>query len=274
MKELFRSKMPDPSDQRIDIIMPVVEKDLDTLPLSLEGIRRNVLNPIGRIYLIGPENRRIAKFAKENDCVFIDEQDVLGFGPKDLNVVTHSGVDRSGWLFQQFLKLSGEIGTEKWFVTMDADHVLLRPHTFIDSERRHVFYQSYECNLPYYRTLRRILGDMPLSGLSFVAHKMVFNKDKLKRMRETIERHGYDRMKWWQVILNALDMSDISPFSEFETYGNFIENEDKVCLPWRSKNIRNWTEVPNYDDLKGKYGRKYLSATLSAYNRCVMKNNE
>lgn len=268
LKLLFKHNIPLPAEINIDIIMPIIAKDLDVLPLSLEGIRRNCANRISEIYLVAPNVPEIVRFAKENNCIFVDELTVLSFGPKDINVIAENGDDRSGWIFQQFIKLSGNIGKEKWFVTLDADHILLKPHTFVDKNLRHVFYQSKECHLPYYTLIKKILGDIHLSRLSYVAHKMVFNKESLKFLRNEIEsNYNSDGLRWWQKIIHYLDLSTLSPFSEFETYGNYIEKKKKICIPWNNINIKNWDKVPSYDELLTKYGNKYLAATFSAYNR-------
>ncbi len=260
--------MPLPAEIKIDIIMPITTKDLEVLPLSLEGVRRNCTNKISNIFLVGPDIPELVRFANNNNCIFVDEQTVLGFGPKELNIITENGENRSGWIFQQLLKLSGDISKEKWFVTMDADHILLKPHTFVDKNLHHVFYQSKECHIPYYQIIKKLLGDIHFSNLSYVAHKMVFNKTDLKLLKNEItDNNKSSGLNWWQTIIQNLDLTSISPFSEFEIYGNFIEKENKKCLPWRNVNIKNWDKLPSYEELVKKYGKKYLAVTFSAYNR-------
>lgn len=262
-----RRKMPEPGEIPVDVIIPIVEKDLDILPLSLKGIRNNVANRIKNIYIVAPSKPAIIEFAKANGCIFVDELTVLGYGPKSLGIKTESGADRSGWLFQQLLKLSGTVGTEEWFITMDADHILLRPHTFVDKEGRHVFYQSAQCHKPYYTALKKLLGERELDPLSYVAHKMAFNKGDLKRLREAIERHSAEGGSWDRIIARSLDLSSDSPFSEFETYGNFIDPERKICLPWNSAPCHHWKEIPDYENLRRRYASRHLSVTFPEHKR-------
>lgn len=262
-----RHKMPAPSDCFIDVVIPIVEKDLDILPLSLKGIRKNVTNRIKNIYIVAPAKQAIIDFARDNGCKFVDDTTIFGYGAKSLGIKTESGADRSGWLFQQLLKLSGAVGTEEWFITMDADHILLRPHTFVDSRDRHVFYQSAQCHKPYYTALKKLLGDRKLDPLSFVAHKMAFNKSDLKRLRQAIEEHSPKKGSWDRIIAESLDLSSDSPFSEFETYGNFIDRERKICLPWNSAPCHHWKEIPDFEDLEKRYARLYRSVTFPEHKR-------
>ena len=80
LERITSPKMPEPSDEFIDVIIPTVAKDLDTLPYCLDGIRRNVTNRIKGIYLVGPEDSRIIDFARLNNLHFVEERSVLGYG--------------------------------------------------------------------------------------------------------------------------------------------------------------------------------------------------
>ena len=75
-----------PSDDPIDVVIPVVAKDLGTLPLCIEGVRRQVQHPIENIYLVAPDDERVKQFCREWGLVYVEETTVLGFGPKALNL--------------------------------------------------------------------------------------------------------------------------------------------------------------------------------------------
>ena len=52
---VFEAKMPAPHpSEPIDVVIPVVPKDLDILPTCIEGLRRNFANVLGGIYLVAP----------------------------------------------------------------------------------------------------------------------------------------------------------------------------------------------------------------------------
>lgn len=260
--------MPKPdNDEIIDVVIPIVAKDLDTLPLCIEGVRRCVANKIGEIYIVAPADESIKTAAKELGLVFVDETQVLGYGAKRLKVTTTNGIDRSGWIYQQLLKLSGNVGSHKNFLVIDADHILLKPHVFIDADRRHIFYMSREYNYPYYENMSRVSGVSREDALSYVAHKMIFNKDLLQQLKAKIEHDNQQYgMHWDEIIVNSLDLSTQSAFSEYETYGHFVPVECKHTLPWRQKTLRkNSTRLPSYDELSSRYGKKFLSVTFPDY---------
>lgn len=129
-----------PAAEEIDVVIPVIEKDLDILPLTLEGLRRQSANRLGDICLVAPPTPAIARFAEAHGLRLTDENDVLGYGVRNIDY-RPLGVNRAGWIFQQLLKLSGRIGRSEHFLVIDADHVLIRPHTFLDKNGRTVLYR-------------------------------------------------------------------------------------------------------------------------------------
>lgn len=244
--------MPDASDTPLDVIIPVISKDLDILPYCLEGIKINVANSIKNIYLVGPNEKSIKEFADKYNLIFVEENSVLGFGPKDLNYVTKNGTNRSGWLFQQLLKLSGNIGDCENFITIDADHILLKPHVFITSDGKYVFYRSQEFHWQYVLSNFKLLGRFRIPLLSYVAHKMVFNKSELLKLKKHIEKRS--GLPWTEAIINTIDRVDISSFSEFELYANFVNHKNVINKLWfqqvlkRNRNINLTKLYTNYPD--------------------------
>ncbi|WP_370866273.1 DUF6492 family protein [Bacteroides nordii] len=131
--------MPTPNaETALDVIIPILEKDLAILPLCIEGLRSCVQHTIKNIYLISSNNENIKQFAEKNQLKFINEKEVLGYGAEQVGFITSNGRNRSGWIFQQLLKLSAQIGTERFFLVIDADHILIRPHTFITHNNKYV----------------------------------------------------------------------------------------------------------------------------------------
>ena len=257
--------LPDipPSSDEIDIVIPVIEKDLDILPLCLEGVKKNVQNRIKNIYLVAPQNNQIMEFCRCNSIEFVDETTVLGFGPKDLCLKIKEKdkiVDRSGWLFQQLIKLSGRVGTCDHYLCIDSDHVLLRPHTFLAENGKPVFYMSSEMHCPYYANIKRITSLKKLSAFSYVAHKMLFSKKMLNDLHKNIEEKC--KTDWIKAVLEKYDRTQQAGFSEFELYGNFVR--EKYVRPWKQKAF-SYMKKSDYDNLVSLYGKKYNSITFPAY---------
>lgn len=254
-----------PLQEEIDVVIPITKKDLHILPLCLEGVRRFVNHPIRQIYVVARESEEVTSFCKEQGLVFVEETTVLGFGPKDMKlyIAGSKDLDRSGWLFQQLLKLSGKVGTCNNYLCIDADHVLIHPHTFMSADGKTVFYMSYEEHLPYYDNIRRLLPGLKLASLSYVDHKMLFNRNHLSELHRALEANGSIEGKTWvEKIMNAYDRNVYSGFSEFETYGNFVR--EKHLRPWLQKRL-SYKKLTDIDTLIRKYGRSRWSITYPAY---------
>ncbi len=273
--QLFKKQAPQqlPADRgvEVDIILPVIEKDLQTLPLCLRGIQEGINHPIRAIYLVAPPTPALIRFAEANNLRFVDEQTVLGYTPKEIGFITDKGENRSGWIFQQLLKLSACIGTCRHYITIDADHILLCPHTFITPDHSYVLYRSREYYPPYRRNIVQLLGECRTSvfDLSFIAHKMVFDRERVVQLQQTLsERH---HTTWDKAIVGSLNRSVISPFSEFETYGNFLHPSLYRSLPWREKSIQ-FSPAHTFESLQHTYGKSYHAVTVPEYEQKIKPN--
>lgn len=249
--------------EKIDIIIPVIEKDLHILPLCLEGIRKCINNHIDNIYIVAPHNENIIEFSKRNNLTYIDELSVLGYSADSLKLMINNIGDRSGWLFQQLIKLSGNIGDNRYFIVIDSDHILIRPHTFLTLDNNPVFYMSHESHYPYYENYKRLFGYFPFSTLSYVSHKMIFDKEELKKYHAEIEKKHPNLGRWDKIIRTLYNKNELSGFSEFECYGHFYSKE-KIRFPWFQQALY-YKQIDSYVELKKRYERKCLSLTFPAY---------
>jgi hypothetical protein len=249
----------------IDVVIPIIAKDLRILPLCLEGIRQCVAHPIKQIYIVAPSQPEIIAFCDEYHLQFVDETSVFGFGPKDLKLqidIPNGILDRSGWLFQQLVKLSGRVGTCQHYLCIDADHVLVHPHVFLTEDRKTVFYMSYEEHQPYYDNIHRLFPDMELASLSYVDHKMLFDKKQLQMLHTMLaQRSG---KSWIDTILDSYDRHCHAGFSEFELYGNFVT--EKVLRPWLQKRLP-YKSLADYETLRRRWSGSRWSLTFPDYMR-------
>lgn len=268
-ERLYSQKIQPATGIEIDIVIPAIETDLVLLPLCLEGLRKNLVHQVKDIYLVSPNSEAIRDFAAAHNIRLLHEADFFDYTPADINYIItagrRKGLNRSGWIYQQLIKLSGKAGTCRYYLVIDADHILLQPHTFITADGKFVFYQSTECHLPYYRAIKRLLGYFPVSFFSYVSHKMLFDKEALKQLQQQIEKNSESRMSWDKIILSNLNSRESSDFSEFELYGNFIAPAKKIMAPWKEKMIAHSGNI-TYTELKRDYPGK-LSITIPHYLR-------
>jgi len=207
----------------IDVFIPAVEKDLMTLPHTIDSVRTHVKHPIGDIYVVAPQSKRIMALCARKRCKFVDERAVLPFA-KDAVAYRSKRWNRSGWLYQQLLKLNGDAVCKRpYFLIIDADTVLIRPHRFLIGPKA-VFYCRNWSQPEYFRTYARLMGKKALRPKSFVTHYMLIESAKLSSLKKGIEKKFGTR--WYWAILKAVNKSRDYGFSEFETYGNFVYEGD------------------------------------------------
>lgn len=215
--------MPDspsgPHAIKIDILIPAIEKDLATLPHVINSARAFVRHPIGKIIVVAPQKKAIQDLCRRMGVVFVDEKKALPITKKEINYHPNKG-NRSGWLYQQLLKWCGDrLCSSRYYLVMDADTVLVRPHTFIQGKNR-IFYSRSWSHAQYLTAYRKLLGSKAAAPSSFVAHYMLLDKEKIREIKRQLEsRHG---VSWYRAILQTIDKTKLYAYSEFETYGNYL----------------------------------------------------
>ena len=254
----------------IDVLIPVVEKDLDVLPYVIDAARKNVRHPIGEIFIVAPESSKIQNLSIEKNCKFIDENTILPITKKDIDYCPkkrNSYVDRSGWLFQQLLKLSGDtLSSREGYLVLDADTVLIRPHIF-EQNNKTVFFLRSLYYRPYFETYLKLLGENaigPSRSTFFISHYMFFKKKRVAELKKLIEtRHQTD---WYSAILDSMNKKKWDSFSEYETYGNFMLKNypEQIILKSRRNlglkrsSIKNISRI-NIKELANKHGIRSMS---------------
>lgn len=215
---------PAPSaDVAVSVMIPVGPADVAIAPLAVAGVQRNLLDPIRSITLLTPPEHvaeLTAALADFEGVEVIDETTVVE--ESELRVVREATrPHRSGWYVQQIVKLawclerSGPIT-----YVIDADTVLVRPQRF-HTERGDAFFQSDDYHPPYFDHLARLFGSgfrRPL--IATTVHQMLYRADWLSAMVRAIEREHPGRT-WIEAIADAIDIDELSGFSEGECYGQW-----------------------------------------------------
>ncbi len=239
----------------IDIVIPVIEKDVPTLLLTIASVRANILQPINNIYLVAPESKMLRAIAIAQNCIFVLEDGVL---PKFSKNTT-----RKGWIKQQYLKLNADtVATCEHFLIIDADTILIRPQVFVKNQKD-VLNILYDYWFNRKQMVKIALGFTKFHNLDFTSHHMLFCKTKLKALKEHLQKlHG----KSWQDALDALDIPENS-FSEYELYGNFVAqrfaNEVELVLGSNSLFPRNG--LANLISASEYLSCKYKSLTMHSF---------
>jgi hypothetical protein len=224
-------------DEKIDVFIVSIRKDFHILPYVIQYARKNILHNVQNVYICSNYSEEILKICKENNCIFINEDHVLPLKKSDINYFP-CGLDRRGWIFQQLLKLNSDsICENENILILDSDTLFVRPVRFF-KEGKFILSCSDEFHVPYRVCYEKIIKKPPKSNFSFVSHYMIFNKKFLSKLKTKMEELGYN--DWYKIILNSALTSDISGFSEYELYGNFLEEfypEKIIKLYWFNKHF-------------------------------------
>lgn len=175
----------------IDVVIPCSQDDARLLPLCVQGVRENVADGVGDIYVVAPYTKDIEGVCNLFGLNYVDERELMGFGKEDLKLPS---LARPAWIYQQLIKLNAyTLPVSEDFLVIDADHVLLQEHQFVyhHNIKRYCFYMSHEYNKVYFDFIDRLFGGTVVKGwkLSFISDKMIFNKTYIEQMLKEIERH-------------------------------------------------------------------------------------
>ena len=210
-----------------EVIIPTIMENDYLLELCVDLLRLNMPNGLKKITLIGPSFIELS--ARKFNVDFIHEDELLEFKLRDINAYFEKNnllKNRSGWYMQQFIKLGYALRKEtlEYYVTWDGDTLLLKNIPLFENEKP-IFYICEGYWPPYFKTLHKLLGIEKKIIPSFISEFMIFKKIIVKDLFNKIcSRNNVILRDVFTTILDSIDKNDIiSGFSEFETYGNYVE---------------------------------------------------
>ncbi|HEY4405022.1 MAG TPA: DUF6492 family protein [Xanthobacteraceae bacterium] len=248
----------------LDVVIPAAAKDSETLPYTVEGVRRNLRHPIGTIFVIGEADEMLCEVVRGIDATFVDENTILPMRRTDI-AYTVKGVDRSGWLFQKLLKYAGSTLTRKsHYFVIDSDTVLIRPQVF-ELEGTPVVLHADEHHEPYFQVCESLLGYPRATELSCVAHMVLFDVARLTALKKHIERRF--RCPWFEALVRNTKINEMSGSSDYELYGQWSLSQYPL------DNVREYffnsplgrARLCAVADLERRYGASYRSLSFHSY---------
>jgi len=195
----------------LTILIPCTSKDFSILPSVIDAARINVRNPISEIVVVTPDTgldlKNIGDVRVLHDDFFLKTTVIQ-------DTLIKLGLN-SGWIKQQLIKI---LFCLTWDATnvliLDADTVLTKPRYFV-SEEVQILSFAYEYHAPYMKHLSGFCSEIHDFGLTFVTHHQLWQKDIVQ------EIWGKTRLLEW---LSTFDRQELSPISEYHTYGLFAYN--------------------------------------------------
>lgn len=216
-----------------DIIISVGVKDIFIVRKVIEQIRQGGIPCAQQIYLI-THSRFFSffspKWCQQKNVTLLDES--LLINNMTINSV-RAAVDghfeqkmRAGWYFQQFLKMGFALTpyAKEYYLIWDADTLPTSTLYFFDEEGRMLITQKEEHHRPYFATMKRLIGLGKEVNFSFIAEHMLIRTSFMKELIERIEKSDIQEENWWKKIIKATDSKSPLGFSEFETYGTFVNH--------------------------------------------------
>ena len=214
------------NQRRCDVVMPILMRDWPAAQINLPYVFRNL--PVKLVVVVS--SRQLEPLLpRDPRLAFVCEDELLpGLTLQAVKDVMYRRVystHRSGWLFQQFLKLGyARLCGDEAYITWDADTIPVRPIAFENEEGQLLFTLKEEYNAPYFETMENLLGLKKAVKESFIAENMIFDTALVNRMLEEIEANTrLPGESFWEKILWAIPEESLqkSGFSEFETFGTY-----------------------------------------------------
>lgn len=243
------------SELPVSVFIPVAIKDLECVSQTVRSIREFLLHPIVEIVICAANEDAIKIECISLDVRFVDEKSVQ---PIDKSEIKYNcnGIDRLGWLYQQFLKLSSlECCQASHVLVWDSDTELVKPTNF-EFQGRFIIEYSEEIHQPYEDCSLKLIGKNSGYNVGFTCHKILFSKPILTEMLNGIEsRH---QMPWHEAVMSSLDNYEASSFSEYNLYSNYViaNHSDSVKI----RHWRNFADVKKSNRFRNVLVRRMFSS--------------
>ena len=243
----------------IDVVIPAVEKDLVTLDLCIEGIRKNASN-IRRVIVVSKHKLTDkAEWFNEADYPFSFEEVKNALAKDDRNLkeaLEYHG--RTGWYFQQLLKFYAPFvipDISSNVLVLDSDTVFLKPVEFMTQAGIGLYNYTDEFNRSYFDHAAKLLPGLvrKYRGKSGVAHHMLLQRGVLVELFKDVESlHGG---KFWDIFCRKVSSNInelcVSGASEYEIYYNYIFLSGSQCISrrLRRRNVFRLGDIGRYRNL-------------------------
>ncbi|MFS8564210.1 MAG: DUF6492 family protein [Rhabdochlamydiaceae bacterium] len=240
----------------IDVIIPCIAKDKETLDLCIEGIRKNGKN-IRRIIILSSEPiSKNAEWFDEKKFPFTKYEVALEITQDEKKAKELlAGPSRIGWIYQQFLKFYAPFvipDISSNVLLLDADTVFLKPVAFVGPSGEGLYNPGTEHHQPYFRHAARLIPGFKkiFKGYSGISHHMLFQKSILADLMSEIKL--YHHVEPWKAMCHCIDHRylSLSSLSEYEIYFNFafMRTSQVKVRPLKWANISSLDEIATYQE--------------------------
>lgn len=214
----------------IDVVFVCHPKDVQTLNLAIEGIRKNGKN-IRRIIVVSAKKLTdLAEWFDETAYPFTKKDIALTiFNDDRVRAEKYIGApdSRIGWIYQQFLKLYAAFvipDISSNVLVVDADTIFLNETEFMDDAGNPLFNPGSEFITVYFEYGAKLLPGFKkiYKNYSGISHHMLFQRPILEDLFQLIQL--VHNIEPWRAMAQCLDHNHLysSALSEYELYFNFV----------------------------------------------------
>jgi hypothetical protein len=265
-------------DVPIEILIVASHKDVEILPMTIESVLKNCINPIDCITLIVQKESiaGVRKVVEQFSGSLIsfrihDEENLVNQEFRYHLKMNYK--NRYGWVLQQVLKMNYVLNcNKKGVLVIDADTVLLQRMGFLQRNGRQVLLISSELHSQYFDRLSLLGFQLTKPWKSTVAHHMLFQPDLLRfALNEIQAKSAEDLIR----IMESKDgnlKNDLSPFSiDYELYGQWLMSNNREVVALKlTQNIELERSVEAFKLIRNLLYRnqpkiEYTSASLHSY---------
>lgn len=220
--------MTDIKQENVTVIIPIKSSDFYLIPNLLPRLKKFIAS--SNIVIISSAD--IAEDCNKHHVKFLDENAVfegLSFTAVKQKLQELGMNEKAcGWFLQQFIKLAFcyKCKTE-YYLSWDADMLPLRKINLFNEEGKPYLTLKKEYHERYFTTLKKLLNLDKIRNESYIAEHMLFHKKLVQEMISEINRANLNGTQFWEKILSATlpeSLKDSWAFSEFETYGTWVDS--------------------------------------------------
>ena len=235
-------------DMKYDIVMPVIREDSSVI-LSNKVLLEKFIPFENLVFITNKKTMEELPDLARNINV-VNEESMISYEEvrEYLKKINPNAAKRTGWYLQQFLKMEySKICNKEYYLIWDSDTLPVRKYVPFDENGKPYFDMKTEFHKPYFNTISNIFFGMGKSiDGSYISEHMIIKTDYMRKLIDEIEMNDdIPGTHFWEKILNSIDVKDLpmSGFSEFETYGTYVQNRYKDQYSYRNwKSVRNCGE--------------------------------
>lgn len=257
---------------KIDVIIPLSKKDLETIELTLFSLRLNLVNKIEKITVVYADDINIEKII-HLDCETIHERDFLDKRlTRELSCINFNS--NRGWVMQQVIKLYGAmISKNLGTFVIDGDTLLTKSRLPLIVHGGNRTMQELNVTHGYYEPYSNFCKEMfefeVNSPFQFVAHFQMMQSSVVRQMFP----NGVESLI--EMLRKLKNKPEKLALSEFQMYGSFLENFDPYSYKlgkWHNlacdmiPNFRSKKIEDRFAEVKAQF-KSYDSVSFHAYLR-------